>query len=223
MLRVSSAASGEELLSLDAAEFDAMVAVYGSTVGSLKRHLAERHFKKRYSRFQLRFLRDGEPHELGDDEAAMPPMDLQLMVFKHLPPDRDRDRLFLEDCQNGNEGAVEASLKAWQNPNVDCLCSALEKAIQQGHRRVVYQLLEAGADTESRATDGLGRRPLHHAAVRGDAEVIRALLDYGADAEAADSMGRRALHWAALQGHVDVVRLLIERGAKMDTWVGNNI
>ena len=220
MVRVSSATSGEELLSLDAAEFDAMVRGYGSTVGSLKRHLAERHFEKRYSRFQLRFLREGAPDELLDDENIMLPMDLRLMVLKHLPADRDRDRLFLRSCEDGDGGGVEACLNALQNPNVrDGLGSALEKAIQQGQGRVVYQLLEAKADTESRATDGLGRRPLHHAALRGDLEVVGRLLDYSAHADAADSMGRRPLHWAALQGHVDVARLLIERGAKTEAWV----
>ena len=125
MLRISSAASGEELVSLDVAEFQDVLEVYGCTVGSLKRHLAERHFKKRYSRFQLRFLREGAPDELQDDENITPPMDLQLMLMNHLPPDEDRDRHFLESCREGRVGEVEQSLKRFQDPDVAALVANL--------------------------------------------------------------------------------------------------
>ena len=190
MLRVSSAASGEELLSLDAAEFDAMVAVYGSTGGSLKRHLAERHFKKRYSRFQLRFLREGAPDELQDDENITPPMDLQLMLMNHLPPDEDRDRLFLNHCQDGRVEEVEQSLRGLQNPSAfDDMGSALwygSVARPSGFSR----LLAAGGEMESKTGSGA----LHHAALLGRLEMVARL-------KAMDFRGHRALHWAGERGH----------------------
>ena len=83
MLRLFSAGSGEGVAALDASEFDAMVAERGSTVASLKRHLAETLFEKRYSRFQLRILREGDPTELQDDDEVVLPMDLQLIFMNH--------------------------------------------------------------------------------------------------------------------------------------------
>ena len=55
--------------------------------------------------------------------------------------------------------------------------------------------------------------PLHLAARRGEQEVLRHLLDYGADIDAQDVHGDTALSWARLAGHQKVVDLLLERGA----------
>ena len=212
MLRISSAASGEELLSLDAAHIDTLVQGYGSTVGSLKRHLAERHFQKRYSRFQLRFLREGAPDELQDDENIMPPMDLQLMLMNHLPPDEDRDRLFLDGCVEGQLSEVEDCLRGLQDPNVaDDTGSALHWAVRQARLNIVPMLLEARADTEH--VDSRGRRPLHYAAMQRGPYLAGLLLDAGAEIESRGLFARRPLHEAALHGHSDVVRLFCDKGA----------
>ena len=58
---------------------------------------------------------------------------------------------------------------------------------------------------------------LTHAAIEGDLEPIRELLDEGADVNARDRNGDTALWWAIIRGHVAVVRLLLERGANVDT------
>lgn len=56
-------------------------------------------------------------------------------------------------------------------------------------------LINAGAfpDTEDRN----GRSPLHEAAHQGFNEVVRALLDGGADVNAMDHGGSTPLHWAS--------------------------
>ena len=212
MLRISSAASGEELVSLDVAEFQDVLEVYGCTVGSLKRHLAERHFKKRYSRFQLRFLREGAPDELQDDENITPPMDLQLMLMNHLPPDEDRDRLFLDGCVEGQLSEVEDCLRGLQDPNVaDETGSALLWAVRQARLNIVPMLLDAGADTER--VDSRGRRPLHYAAMQREPYLAGLLIDAGVEIESRGLFARRPLHEAALHGHSDVVRLFCDAGA----------
>ena len=66
MLRLSSAASGEDIASFE--EVDEVE--LGSTIGSLKRHLANKHFEDRFSRFQLRLFRAGDASELSDDEVV---------------------------------------------------------------------------------------------------------------------------------------------------------
>jgi outer membrane protein assembly factor BamB len=51
------------------------------------------------------------------------------------------------------------------------------------------------------------------AAIRGDLEAVRSLVDRGAPVDTADRWGGTALAFAAAEGHVEVVRFLLERGA----------
>ncbi len=46
--------------------------------------------------------------------------------------------------------------------------------------------------------------------------VVSALVEAGADVEAADYSGARPLHLAALQGHEDVARFLLWKGARVN-------
>ena len=55
--------------------------------------------------------------------------------------------------------------------------------------------------------------PLHLAAKRGYKEVVRLLLDRGAEPNRRSYSGGTPLKWAAWYGHKDVVQLLMERGA----------
>ena len=96
MLQIRLAASGEEVVALNAGDLEAVVQEYGSTVASLKHYLAQRHFPKRFSRFQLRILREGDSSEMKDEESITPPLDLQLILMSHLPPDAERDEGFIE-------------------------------------------------------------------------------------------------------------------------------
>ena len=67
------------------------------------------------------------------------------------------------------------------------------------------------------ARDDSGYMALHHAAMDGYPDVVRALLEGGANVNA--WKGQRdwaAIHAAAQQGHYDVVKLLIDRGADID-------
>jgi uncharacterized protein len=61
-----------------------------------------------------------------------------------------------------------------------------------------------------------GERPLDVAAVRGNLDEIRTLLDTGADINARAEHGNTALHEATGQGHIEVVKLLLEFGARTD-------
>lgn len=212
MLRISSAASGEEVTSLDVSE---LAAAEGVTVAWLKRHLAERHFEKKCSRFQLKLLREGHTEELPDHESLCAPLHLQLVMMSLLPPEVERDRLFHDACEYGAVASVEHSLKALQDPNVAVDGSALCWAASETHLRVVRLLLEARAETDPRC-DVEGGTALHHAAERGHLAMTRLLLDFGADARAVDADGSTPLHFAAFGRQPEVVRLLLLSGGQME-------
>jgi ankyrin repeat protein len=63
---------------------------------------------------------------------------------------------------------------------------------------------------------GPGDAPVADAAMRGDAEAVRALVKRGEDVNAAHGDGMTALHWAADRGSAEIARVLITAGAAVD-------
>ncbi|KIX98300.1 uncharacterized protein Z520_05601 [Fonsecaea multimorphosa CBS 102226] len=87
---------------------------------------------------------------------------------------------------------------------------------------LIQRALEAGADVAEQNEDG--KSALYLAAVGGDVEAVRLLLEHGADPNQRnkrnkfgpgdhDEHGTTALHEAAQRGNVEMARLLIEAGA----------
>ncbi len=97
-------------------------------------------------------------------------------------------------------------------------------AAEIGSLPEVVKQVEAGRDVNGRDMQDL--TALMHAARRGKLEVVRYLLDHGADPNLTyreDPEGERplenagsALSLAAEGGHAEVVRLLVERGADIE-------
>ena len=89
---------------------------------------------------------------------------------------------------------------------------ALFAATRAGKLSEVRRLVEAGADVH--ATEKWGQTPLLAAAINGEVEIARYLLDHGADPNQAESFhGADPLSWALMQGHPEVVVVLLEGGA----------
>ncbi|KAI0796751.1 ankyrin repeat-containing domain protein [Abortiporus biennis] len=59
-----------------------------------------------------------------------------------------------------------------------------------------------------------GKTALHVAAEKGNEELVRMLLDLGADFDLADNLGNTPLHYASAWGNVPIVQMLIERGCQ---------
>ena len=219
MLRIFSGASGEEVVALEESELSSTE--HGSTVGSLKRYLANVHFEQKYFRFQLRILHEAHACELKEDERIIAPMDLQLMLMNHLPADKQRDREFLMSCEEGDMEEVERNLQALQDPNFDVddvgedvhvgVRNPLLAAAAEGHAGVVRLLLEAGANIEWQSDDE-DMTALSYAVCEGHPQVVRILLD-----SAADPNHATPLHIALESERSECVRLLLESRASTDT------
>lgn len=82
-----------------------------------------------------------------------------------------------------------------------------------GHRACVTLLLDRGVDVAQRAANPFRVQALHSAVVAADIEVVRALVDAGAEVDARQQAGVTALMGAAAGGSVDLVRLLLAAGA----------
>ena len=91
-----------------------------------------------------------------------------------------------------------------------------------GHVDACRLLLELGGDVREHARGLNGVAPINAGAANEPkenavcTEIVRLLLDAGADPAAAQGGGATALHSAAMTRNVELVRLLLERGADPD-------
>lgn len=94
---------------------------------------------------------------------------------------------------------------------------ALWDAVIAGNVTEAILSIRAGADVNGLDTRGnpKGRRPLNWAAIRNDTAMIRALLDAGANINAANRTGYTPLHHAAEAGSKEAATLLITNGANL--------
>jgi len=106
----------------------------------------------------------------------------------------DQSASLLEAARRGDEVALKKSLEQGADPNcADSLGNtALHIAAKKpGAVRLVYALIEAGANVNAKNTQGW--TPLHRTL---EPQVAQALIDHGADLRARDSMGSTPLHTA---------------------------
>jgi hypothetical protein len=90
---------------------------------------------------------------------------------------------------------------------------ALFDAARRGDRAAVISLLDRGVDVNARSRYGVSA--LGFAAGEGHLEVVRLLMDRGADVQVADSFyGSRAIDFALRAGHADVALFLLSKGSK---------
>jgi uncharacterized protein len=85
-----------------------------------------------------------------------------------------------------------------------------------GHRAIVEFLLKNGADVSMAARNAQKVTALHGAVARRDVEIVKMLLEAGADANARQERGFAPLHDAAANGNATLVELLLKHGARAD-------
>jgi len=104
----------------------------------------------------------------------------------------------------------------------------LMEAAHYGHANVIRALIEVSKATQSSdgsdmtqamieaCDDEVGRTALAWAADKGSLACVEALIDAGANVNAADKAGKTALHCAASTGQHNVVDALVSAGAAVD-------
>src|SRR6267154_1666745 len=124
-----------------------------------------------------------------------------------------------ETCATGNLERVEMLVK--ENPGVVNAFAPdgffpLGLAAFFGHRAIVEFLLKNGADVNAAARNVQKVTALHGAVARRDVEIVKMLLEGGADANAKQERGFVPLHDAAANGDLALVQLLVSHKARSD-------
>lgn len=120
----------------------------------------------------------------------------------------------------GSNEVVKVLLKAGADPNLvgTGTRSALFDAAIYGHARIVQALLQAGAHVDAATLGSRGNSeiegvtPLIAAAEGGHLDVVRLLVDAGADVNRSDSSGFTALMGTVRSGHPKMVKFFLARG-----------
>ena len=102
--------------------------------------------------------------------------------------------------------------------------SWLTNALGEGAPETVRWMLDQGVEVNY--FDDEGYSPLQTAVLREDEaslDLVRALLESGADVNASGTLSETALHKAAALGDEAIVRLLLEHGADAAAWDSEHV
>ncbi|KAJ5900362.1 uncharacterized protein N7473_004432 [Penicillium subrubescens] len=122
---------------------------------------------------------------------------------------------------SGHTDVIKVLLSAGADPNSteeNGRLTPLAVAAVRGHEEAVSALLESeGVDLDRRGTPD-GRTVLSHSAEDGQEEIVRRLIERGADPDSRDLLERTPLSWAAQRGQRQIVEILLdcEDGCKVD-------
>jgi cytohesin len=107
--------------------------------------------------------------------------------------------------------ALDAGAPMLQDLNVSAIAPTSTEAEEV---RRIEAMIKDSPDLIN-AKDNNGNTPLHTAAMKGEAVVVKFLLENGADVDARDINGQTPLYDASLNGHKSVVDLLIQSHANV--------
>ncbi|NXP40875.1 RN5A ribonuclease, partial [Leiothrix lutea] len=108
-----------------------------------------------------------------------------------------------------NQASTPPSTKA-----AEVLNSELNAAVKYRDKEAVLELLEQGADVNSKVEGGW--TPLQTAVQTREEDLVRLLLDRGASLHARKDNGGTAFTEAGIRGDVGILQLLLERGSDIN-------
>jgi len=110
----------------------------------------------------------------------------------------------------GNEEVVSILIQAGSDVNAknELGRTSLMFSANYGFFEIAEMLLENGARADTVANDESGWPAIIAASFNGHRDIVRLLLEHGADQNIRDTSGKTALMWAEEQGHRRVARTL---------------
>lgn len=115
------------------------------------------------------------------------------------------------DVKNDRVNSINEAIEKGQDPNV---------LSEEGHPAIIYAVREDSKNaymalannpkTNVNIVNRFGETPLMYAAIKGDIEFAKALIQRGAQV---NRLGWAPLHYAAASGQTQMVKLLLEYGA----------
>ena len=107
----------------------------------------------------------------------------------------------------------------WDNQNIPLLLAS-----QNNRTQIVNKLLAIPLFTDHiNARDTTGKSALHQAAYEGSIDIVKKLLDTGANVNLGDEFGSTPLFSAIEGGHLDIVKLIIKAGANLNVQEQENL
>jgi ankyrin repeat protein len=170
----------------------------------------------------VRFLLDhgANPFYNGDDLIEMARIrglaEIETLLESHRPPSPrvlSPVQTLAQALRRGDPGGANRLIEEYRKPGASC---DIWTAAFVGHIDRVRELLDGAPSLVNRVGEDRSGSPLVHAAGRGHLDVVRLLLERGADPnlpEEGNAPHGRALYSAVYGRHFEVARLLLEKGA----------
>ena len=116
----------------------------------------------------------------------------------------------VEDILNDLNQAMKARIELWKVQIVEG-ATALHIAAVSGHYAAARRLIEKSADVNAETRAGM--RPVDFAAMADQVQLLKLMIEHGADPEEPSTdEGLRPLHWAAWGNALQTARELLKRG-----------
>src|SRR5487761_12996 len=164
-------------------------------------------------------LRGGTITVIGPGNSAASRLYLKLVTDRYgqrMPPTGPLDPEQLNIIKLWiDQGAKWPDDLAGESPAAppDPRAARMMELLREGDHRAFQAMLSEDARTAGLKGPG-GSTPLMYAALYGDADAVRLLLDSGADPNVRNEAGASALMWAV--DELEKTRLLLERGAEVN-------
>ena len=102
------------------------------------------------------------------------------------------------------------------------LNDAIFRVVMDGNVSGLRELLETYDDVTERGIDYKGSKALHLAAFNGYVDLVKLLIQNGADVNTVDEDNWTSLHCATWRGRFDITKLLIQNGAVVNAMNNDN-
>ena len=155
----------------------------------------------------------------------------EISAFLEVPVSTVKNRLFSarKKLKTNFNHMVEDYLYSQRPSQDDTFVNKVSQTVEaacNGDIETIQTLIQQDTRLVNVQSKEIKSTPLHFAAHRGYLNIVKLLLDAGADVNAQEGNYSQstALHWAATGGHLEVTKLLVENGANLeikDNW--NNL